>query len=162
MPLGWQQKPWGGEKMVNKLEGDHVVHLQCWTTKPSKANSEAKLLKTRGMRETKLRMWMPFINERKNHKGKAIEEAFKARKWAKVKKGSISGSPWHVPIDKRIIDYSPLAKWWLKNKGGLLGVKRIDKKEEQKQLASRHMKFLEDGLMQDAIQCVYHIHCNTI
>jgi hypothetical protein len=27
--------------MANKLEGDHVVHLQGWTTKPSEANWEA-------------------------------------------------------------------------------------------------------------------------
>jgi hypothetical protein len=56
MPLGRQQKPWGGEKLVNKLEGDHVMYLQGWTTKPSKANWEAKWLKVRGMKETRLRM----------------------------------------------------------------------------------------------------------
>jgi len=147
--------------MANKLERDHVVHLQGWTTKPSEANWEAKWLKARGMRETKLRMWMPSINKRKNHEAKVIKEALKAWKWVRIKKGSISGSLWHVPINKRIIDNSPLGKWWLKNKGELLGVKIVDKKEKQKQLASCHMKFLKDGLTQDAIKCVYHIHCST-
>jgi len=54
MPLQRQQKPRGGEKMANKLEGDHVMHLQGWTTKPFEANWEAKWLKARGMRETGL------------------------------------------------------------------------------------------------------------
>jgi len=34
----------------------------------------------------------------------------------------------------------------IKKQRWLLGVKRVNEKEEQKQLAFRHMKFLEDGL----------------
>jgi len=49
----------------------------------------------------------------------------------------------------------------IKKQGQLLGVKKVNEKEEQKQLAFPHMKFLEDGLMQDGIRCICHIHCSN-
>jgi hypothetical protein len=49
----------------------------------------------------------------------------------------------------------------IKEQRQLLGVKIINKKEEQKQLASCHTKLLEDSLMQDGIKYVCHIHYNT-
>jgi hypothetical protein len=33
--------------------------------------------------------------------GKLFEEQCKAQKWARTKKGPISASPWHMPINKR-------------------------------------------------------------
>jgi hypothetical protein len=46
----------------------------------------------------------------------------------------------------------------IKEQWQLLGIKRTNKREEHRQLASYCTKFLEDCLMQDVIKCVCHIH----
>jgi hypothetical protein len=42
-----------------------------------------------------------------------------------------------------------------KEKRQLLGIKKIDKREKQKQIASHHTRLLEDGLTRDGIECIY-------
>jgi hypothetical protein len=34
----------------------------------------------------------------------------------------------------------------------------MDEKEEQKQLVSCYMKFLEDNIMRDGVKSIYHVH----
>jgi hypothetical protein len=49
-------------------------------------------------------------------------------------------------------------KMGMMTKEGLLGIKSADSREEQRKLIFCHMKLLEDGLMQDGIKCVRHLH----
>jgi hypothetical protein len=51
-----------------------------------------------------------------------------------------------------------LERMMIKKQGQLLGIKRTNKKEEHRELASYYTKLLEDGLMQDVVKCVCHIH----
>jgi len=46
----------------------------------------------------------------------------------------------------------------IKEQGQLLGIKRMNKREEHRQLASYYTKFLEDDLTQDVVKCVPHVH----
>jgi hypothetical protein len=46
-----------------------------------------------------------------------FKEQHKAQKWTYTKRGLAKGSPWHMPINKRMIDKSLEGEWWLKNKG---------------------------------------------
>jgi len=40
----------------------------------------------------------------------------------------------------------------------LKGIKRMNKREKLRQLASYHSKFLKDGLMQNVVEHVHYIH----
>ncbi len=112
-----KQKPWKGVKPTNKLKGIKAMHLQGYLAKPINTNWEVEWSKARGTRETRLRMWVSFTNKGKRHEGKTTKKVCKAWKWTRTKRGWMNGSPWHIPIDERIIDNSPLRKWWVKNKG---------------------------------------------
>jgi hypothetical protein len=46
----------------------------------------------------------------------------------------------------------------IKEQTQLLGIKRVNKMEERKQLASWCTKLLKDHLARDGIKCIYHIH----
>jgi len=46
----------------------------------------------------------------------------------------------------------------IKEQKQLLGIKRANKLEKQKQLASWCTKLWEDRLMRDGVKCIYHIH----
>jgi hypothetical protein len=45
-----------------------------------------------------------------------------------------------------------------KEKRQLMGIKIVGKMEKYKQLASYHMKLLENGLTRNGIKCIRHIH----
>jgi hypothetical protein len=65
--------------------------------------------------------------------------------------------PYHVPIDKRMIDKDLEKKWWLIDKG-LKGHKKNEQRGKSKKIAPWYPKFLKNGLTWNDVESIYNVN----
>jgi hypothetical protein len=62
------------------------------------------------------------------------------------------------PNEQITLTHAHKDRMMTKEQRQLMGIKIMNKMKKQRQLASCHMKLLEDGLTRDGLKCICHIH----